>query len=124
MIFFLRRLLPRASMLEGRGYKAVAQYRFTVASDKSNCRAVSLMLAPFFLRHACTAPTSAAFGRPRLILPLWVRPIAAKEALAASRPASQRSLILARSISARVCVGFQRGEPLLAVLLIAPCRFV
>lgn len=39
-------------------YAPAAEYRFTVAGERPNCRAVCAMLATFSLRHATTAAAS------------------------------------------------------------------
>ena len=44
------------------------------------------MLAEFARRHATTSTGSAAFERPRLVFPRWVRPVANRDARAAFVP--------------------------------------
>ncbi len=65
-----------------------------------NCLAVTAKLAPFVMRQAMTSTGSALRGRPRLVLPRCVKPVAVSDFLARSRPAWVRSRMASLSISA------------------------
>lgn len=77
-----------------------AQYRLTVESDTPKCAAVLLIEALLCIFHALTAATSALTGRPRLVAPLCVLPVALRVVFASARPVAVRSLIRWRSMSA------------------------